>query len=326
MMDEYTLTTLRKPGFNDIAVMWLQGVKQMRKETTYDKYRLVYMKYIFPFVKDVTYDDMIQGRLKTAFLFKIMPELRGCSHSIGCSVRTIFRQICQCANEMYELNIECAKIRIPNNVFKSVDVFSTEEQKKILDFLYRDMDENNFGIFLCLSTGLRLGEICSLKWSDIDLRNRIMTVRRTVHRINTENEGTRTRLTIGTPKSRTSYRVIPLSDEVVYIADNQIRHHEYVISKSKPTDPRTYEYRFERILKKLNISHKRFHVLRHTFATNCIYCGVDIKSLSEMLGHANIQTTLDKYVHPSMEQKRKHLNTLSGIYRSFVSTGEERAQ
>lgn len=161
-------------------------------------------------------------------------------------------------------------------------------------------------------TGLRVGEVCALKWSDIDLEKSILTVNRTVQRIKTMNSACVTTISIGKPKSRSSMRQIPLPD---FLADilNHFNHKNdsYVLSGSERIiEPRTMQYRFKSILKKANLPLINYHALRHMFATNCVKAGFDVKTLSELLGHCSVETALNRYVHSSMERKAECMRLL----------------
>ena len=132
-------------------------------------------------------------------------------------------------------------------------------------------------------------------------------------RVRGTDGGTATRLIIDPPKTKSSLRDIPLSRQLmaVLLPLYEKRRSEYVISdKSGFVSPRTYEYRFHRVLDRCGLPSINYHALRHTFATRCIELGVDVKTLSEILGHANVSTTLNTYVHSSMERKREQLEKL----------------
>ena len=184
-----------------------------------------------------------------------------------------------------------------------------------MQFLHKDMDISKAGIFLCLSTGLRLGEICSLKWGDIDSERGLLRVSRTVQRIKSKEGPAKTILLETAPKSVFSNREIPIPDTLLSLLMPFRRaEQEYVLCTNRPMEPRTYQNHFKKYLGDIKVPDYNFHTLRHTFATNCIDRGMDIKSLSEILGHSNVQITLDRYVHPSMDMKRKYINALSADY------------
>ena len=157
---------------------------------------------------------------------------------------------------------------------------------------------------------MRLGEVCALRWSDINLVEGVLRVQRTVYRI---NYGKRTELVLQTPKSENSIRSIPLTAKMLSVLCRMKDKKDcYLLTGTeRPLEPRTMQYRFRRFLEKNNLALRNYHVLRHSFATRCIEGGMDIKSLSEILGHANVQTTLQMYVHPSMATKRAAMEAVS---------------
>ena len=188
-------------------------------------------------------------------------------------------------------------------------------QKKIINYLQENFTFKNLGIYICLSTGMRIGEICGLLWSDIDVENGIIKVRRTVQRIYVIDGETRhTEILIDTPKTKNSIRDIPMTTELYKIIKplkKVVNNDFYVITnEAKPTEPRTYRNYYERLIKRLGIPKLKFHGLRHSFATRCIESKCDYKTVSVILGHSNISTTLNLYVHPNMEQKKKCIDQM----------------
>lgn len=192
---------------------------------------------------------------------------------------------------------------------------SKAEQNRLLHRIYHQPDKFNLAVLLCLHTGLRLGELCALQWTDIDIHTMTLTVNRTVQRISVQGYMTKTILLETEPKSEQSKRIIPLSDELVQLLLQIKGNQLYIFGGKKPLDPRTMQYRFKRILNKAGIENKNFHLLRHTFATNCVENKMDVKVLSEILGHSDVKITLNCYVHPTIELKRKQMDTLSDFYR-----------
>lgn len=169
-------------------------------------------------------------------------------------------------------------------------------------------------VLLCLYAGLRIGELCALRWSDIDFDGKTLTVKRTVQRIVVPGHMTKTILLETDPKSESSRRTIPLASELLEILSRFKGEQRYVFGEEKPLDPRTMQNRFKKILKEAGIDGRTFHTLRHTFATNCVENGMDVKTLSEILGHSDVKTTLNRYVHPTMDSKRKQIGALSDFY------------
>ena len=190
---------------------------------------------------------------------------------------------------------------------------SLTEQRTVEKHLTNNINSTNVGILLALQAGLRVGEICALSWENIDFNERIMHIRNTVIRTN-RNDNTYPAFMISEPKTKSSIRDIPLTDCLLYnlmiVKSESIS--PYVISgNSEFVSPNTFEYRYHKALNQFNIKDINFHALRHTFATRCIEAGVDDKTLSEILGHANVSITLNTYVHSSMDLKRSQLEKFS---------------
>lgn len=197
---------------------------------------------------------------------------------------------------------------------KEVVVLTIAEQKRLEAQLLAEPTVTGLGILLSLNTGLRIGEACALSWADIDKDDNILSVTGTVIRKKAESgEG---QMVIDAPKTPTSLRRIPIPSKLHSILGQMraLSSEGYVLSGGYMfVSPRTYEYRFHRVLAQCGIRSINYHVLRHTFATRCIESGMDVKTLSELLGHANTATTLNTYVHSSMDRKRVQLERLSAL-------------
>lgn len=205
------------------------------------------------------------------------------------------------------------KIKRPKTKEKQVDCFSVSEQKKIENHILNGGKDKLFGIVLCLYTGLRIGELLALTWDDIDFGKGLLFVSKTCY---DGNDGENHIRIIDSPKTVNSRRVIPLPKQILPLlkAVKKRSKCEYVIADSdKPVFVRSYQRTFELLLKKLNIPHKGFHSLRHTFATRAIECGVDVKTLAELLGHKNATITLNRYAHSLLEHKVDMMNRLGKL-------------
>lgn len=183
-------------------------------------------------------------------------------------------------------------------------MLTKEQQSQLVKYLLSNMSMTSLCILLSLYTGLRVGEVCGLMWDDIDFEKGILTVRRTVQRICTDSR--KTEIIADTPKSRSSRRSIPIPIFILkLLRDSRSSNNNYILSGSENIiEPRTLQRRFKSILNKVNLPSVNYHCLRHMFATNALQAGFDIKTLSEILGHANVETTLNRYVHTSMERKK----------------------
>ena len=209
----------------------------------------------------------------------------------------------------------CRRIHIQHREHGEQRVLNRLEQEKLRQAADGSRD---LPALLSLYTGMRLGEICALKWMDIDWERGTITVRRTVQRIagkGAESSSRRTLLMIGTPKSHRSCRIIPVPEFILALLREKLqscREAEYVFGKaSAAADPRTIQRRFSRLAKKLELSGAHFHTLRHTFATRLLELGVDVKTVSALLGHSSARTTLDFYAHSLNEQQRAAVALLS---------------
>ena len=227
------------------------------------------------------------------------------------AVLTVLHSILKYGHRQYQLPL-------PEIIYLSVEkkemrVLSQEEQKKLVGYLMQDLDLCKLGVLIALYTGLRLGELCALKWEDIGGDS--ITVRRTMQRLKKNNiDGTG--LHIGSPKTKTSLRSIPipsfLQEQIEPFRRPELAESYFLATTAgEIIEPRIMQYRFSRYLKDAGIDKANFHALRHTFATRCVEAGFEIKSLSEVLGHANVQTTLNKYVHSSFDLKRANMELLS---------------
>ena len=198
---------------------------------------------------------------------------------------------------------------------KEMRVLSREEQQRLADYLLADLDPCRFGVLLAMHTGIRIGELCALRWSSISLKDRTLRISATLQRLRDTREGG-TRIVTGSPKSETSLRVIPLTDSAAALCGRMQPRNPaaYVLTGTEAwMEPRALQYRLEKYVRACGLEGVHFHTLRHTFATRAVEAGFEIKSLSEVLGHASTTVTLERYVHSSMELKRDNMNKLAAV-------------
>ena len=327
-MEQLKLNTLPESGknisFRETLFLWLQNRKTKLRPQTYLKYKRLIEKHLAESIGARKLNKIDVSMLNRFIDEKVfngrLDEKGGLSISY---VRTLVF-IIRSAMEFAVLQKYCLPLigsigELPKQIAFH-DIFSIEEQLRLEHYVQKNMDGPKLGVLLCLHTGLRIGEICGLKWSDIDFPQRILIVQRTVYRIeNTKNgvDEPKTKLTIGMPKSLSSYRDIPIPSYLmpilVHLRNNALSEWVVAANSEGIPDPRTYQYRFKQYLKECSLPYRNFHILRHVFATRCVEVGMDIKSLSEILGHANITITLNLYVHSSMEQKRNQIELLGSI-------------
>ena len=295
--------------FGTIALDWLDNIRLTKKYSTYIKYMNIYNRYLIDTIGEYDIIEVTDRLIRQEVVCNPLSE------SIERSIYCVINQIFDYAGTVYHIEIDRAKRSKSTYPAKPATILSENEQFDLLDVLYKNMDIYKVGVLLCMSTGLRLGEICSLKWSDIDFETRVLHVNRTVQRIAIVEDGKaiKTGLLEGNPKSLHSNRYIPLPDALYELICNHRTGGEYFFNTNKPMEPRTYQKMFRRYLEEAGVSNKNFHALRHTFATNLVIAGADVKTLSEILGHANVQITLNRYVHPSIDNKRTQLNSLFSV-------------
>ena len=304
-------------SFGDVLLLWMKNNQIRHKGATINKYQNIIDTHILPELGNMKLSDITSTVINT-FLTKKMLNGR-VDHSGGLSASYV-RTMMLIINSALEFAVNeqmCPPLKSP--ILKPVapkneiSILSLEEQKKLETQLLVDLNPTHIGILLSLHTGLRIGEVCALTWDDIDLKNSIIHVCHTVARVKkTDSSGSM--LIIDTPKTKASDRNIPISSALLPLLKRAYASasSKYVVSdKNEFISPRTYEYRYHRLLDKCGIESINYHALRHTFATRCIEVGVDVKSLSEILGHANVSVTLNTYVHSSLELKRSQLEKLS---------------
>jgi integrase len=215
---------------------------------------------------------------------------------------------------------------VPKRANIPVEVFTVKEQIRIEQNILSSNDFRAYGILLCFYTGIRLGELCALRWENIDLETGVMSITATAARVNKyDPQGYKTIMVTGTPKSRNSGRKIPIPAFMTAllkkIAPDDRRETDYVFSSmDKPAEPRTIQRLYKKILKSANVNGRKFHVIRHTFATRALELGIDIKTLSELLGHSSVVITLNVYTHSMLEQKKIAIQKMNSMYLSHEAT------
>lgn len=297
----------------------IESKKYSIKERTYFFYRQLLLNHIEEEIGNIDLKEITQDVIDSYIINKYKSGNKntgkGLSYSSTKLLIGIINRALEYAYKKKYINDKLQiEVTIKNNIFKKVDALSKEEQRKIENYIINKNKIYSYGVLLSLYTGLRIGELLALKWRDIDFKNKIININKTVCKIIKSNKT----VTIeSTPKTSSSIREIPLNNSIIILLKDLKRYQEnkseYVISKNtgKQIDIRAYQASLSRILKRLNIKHYSFHSLRHTFATRCLELGVDIKTLSELLGHTNPTITLNRYVHSNMNLKRVALNKIS---------------
>lgn len=272
------------------------------------------------------YEDLIENYLKNEFenskscflkkeefinFFKVLEE-----KNVSSSVRKTLLYIIKASILVGHNKGETPLLDLSEIKFKpekkEIEILSKLEQTKLESHILSKLNIRKLCVLLTLYTGLRIGEVCGLKWKDIDFENRCLYVRRTIQRVKCNDGNKKSKLIESTPKSKSSIRKVPIPAFIIELLKGFYTNDEdFILSRStKLYDPRLLESSFSRLIKKVGIKKIKYHALRHTFATRSIEAGVDIKTLSELLGHSSVDITLKTYVHTSDELKKKSIDKL----------------
>ena len=311
--------TSKKVLFESWLDEWLNAKKTNVKESTFIRYRNSIENHIKPNLGKYSIEEIDYSTMES---FVSHLSLAGkLNDKVGLSPKTI-NDLLTITKETFKyaqnhgVEIKCNFNGLSAKKHNTdMRVLNKSETKQLVDYLNSDLDIYKSGVLLCLFTGIRIGELCALKWKNISLENKTIKVEETMQRIQKLNssEDAKTKIIITAPKSFTSTRIIPIPDFVVEILKCYKKDSDsYFLSEKNKTmiEPRTMQNKFQKYIKECGIPKANFHSLRHTFATRCVELGFDIKSLSEILGHSSVKITLDKYVHCSMDLKRMNMSKL----------------
>lgn len=304
----------RKILYRDWIQDWLFEKRNYVKESTYANYSNIIYNHLIPQLGNYKLCDIDNRVLQDLILNKYragrLDGNGGLSdktiRDIGIVIKLSFKSaIKNNLIDYFSLDLYYPKKDVVHKIY----IFNKIEQKKIIDYVMNNMNIKNLGILLTLYSGMRIGELCALKWKDINFKRNILTVNKTVQRIYLKENG-KSKVIITTPKTKNANRDIPInSDFAMLLKKFKVNNDAYVLSGSfKWVEPRTYRRYYNTVMKKIGIENRTFHSLRHTFASNCIRLGVDYKTVSELLGHSSVNITLNIYVHSQMSQKKKCIN------------------
>lgn len=298
--------------FKDVLEFWINNNRIRIKGSTLLKYEYLINTHIVPALGHYKIFDLNSTIINEFLDKKLNCGSKKDGYSLSPSyVRTMAIIIDSAMN--YAVREElCLPLKSPINKpllqKRELSVLTIDEQKKIEQILEKDKSKVALGTMIAFHTGLRIGEVCALHWDDIDLNNDIIYVNHTVSREISDDNEHKTQLVLSSPKTNTSKRIIPISSSLKPILENAFSRNSFVVSNSDTfVDTRTFDYQFKKLFKTYKISCIGFHTIRHTFATRCLQAGMDVKILSEILGHSSATTTLNTYVHPSLEVKRSQL-------------------
>ena len=301
-----------KKTLTQIATLWKTDKKMYVKKSTFSAYILLLENHLLPAFGNHTKE--IEETEVQKFVFQKLEE--GLSQKSIKDILIVLKMVLKFGAKNKWIHYSPYGIQYPTvRENHSMEVLTRTHQKKVMQHIQEHFTFRGLGIYICLSAGIRIGEICALTWEDIDTDNGIIHIRKTIQRIYMIDDGKRkTELLLDTPKTKNSIREIPMSRELIRMLKpiKKIVNSSYFVltNDSKPTEPRTYRSYYKILMKQLEIPEIKFHGLRHSFATRCIESKCDYKTVSVLLGHSNISTTLNLYVHPNMEQKKKAIDQM----------------
>jgi integrase len=301
----------KQKTISEIVRLWKTDKKQYVKKSSFSAYVLLVENHLLPAFGNK--HQIEEGEVQT-FVFQKLEQ--GLSHKTVKDILIVLKMVLKFGAKNKWIEHLPFDIQFPTEREKyTIEVLSRTNQKKVMQYIQEHFTFRNIGVYICLCSGMRIGEICALTWEDMDVDNGVINVRRTIQRIYTLDEDIRkTELILDTPKTKNSIREIPMNRDLL----NIIRPIKKIVNNSffvltndaKPTEPRTYRTYYKNLMKELELPELKFHGLRHSFATRCIESKCDYKTVSVLLGHSNISTTLNLYVHPNLEQKKKAIDQM----------------
>ncbi len=302
--------------FSEVATLWKADKKQYVKRSTYAAYCLLIQSHLIPELGLM--DDIGEEVVQRLVNQKLAAGL--CQKTVR-DILVVLKMILRYGAKHGFLATHQIDVIFPTEREKNdIEVLTLTNQKQLMTYVKEHFTFLNLGIFICLNAGLRIGEVCALKWEDIDMAAGVIRVNKTIQRIYlVDGEEKYTELIVDTPKTKNSIREVPMTRDLLSLVrplKKIVRGDFYVLTNAAtPTEPRTYRNYFNKLQQQLGLPKMRFHGLRHSFATRCIESKCDYKTVSVLLGHSNISTTLNLYVHPNLEQKRKCIDTMGKMLK-----------
>lgn len=322
---KYELSTeVNTKIFRNYAIYFMNIHQYDIKESSLSSYAERLNTTIFPCIGDIPCEEFNMNTIQymVYYLSKYGgKEKKGLAYSSLKTCVTIVEMILkQGQKEKVFPQFALEKIKYPkkDNIKLIKETYTKEENKKIIDYLITNLNRINLGILLAIFTGARIGEICALKWQDIDFKNNCILINKTLQRTIDVQTG-KTKIIITSPKNKTSNRIVPLPTELInLIKPLKKNNDDYVVvsKKLKYTEPRLLRKHYKKVIDILELDYLKFHALRHTFASLNIDNGIDTKTVSQLLGHSDINTTLKIYTHVSTEQKQRAIDKFNNMFKT----------
>lgn len=309
-------------SFLEASLKWIALNEGEWKYSTLARYRGLLDLHIIPIIGEVSVSEINNNTILDLTHRLISDEIKNhrLSKKTVSMALSVIKSILDFSEEFLGEKIQHIRFIKFRDDQKPLRVLSVKEQDYLTRMLLSDFDRKNAGILLALYTGIRIGELCALKWKNISLKDRVIIIDSSMQRVQIKEGNTQTKVIVSSPKSSSSFRRIPLPASLRSILSAIRGESEaYFLTGSPDTyvEPRSMENRFKAICQKAEIKGASFHSLRHTFATRCIELGFDVKTLSEILGHSSVGMTMNRYVHPSFEHKRKSMNLVGNMLKKY---------
>ena len=312
--------------YREWAEEWLLNKKDFVKESTYANYATVLYNHLIPDLGETSLQSVNHNMLQQYILDKLksgrIGENSHLSEKTVKDIMMVLKSTIRYAMNQGAMNVIDLDFTYPKNTKKKkIYILTKKEQKKITDYVLENLTPRNLGILISLYSGMRIGEICALKWEDIDFSKKAIRIQRSMEYRYSVGEWR-----IGEPKSKAGYRTIPLTDETIRILTEQKEKNKnikkiqeewyefiFLSRKGEPVKNSAYDTALFKICDKAKINRFSMHVLRHTFATRCIEGGMMPKTLQKILGHSNIGITMNLYVHITEDEKQKEIDKVSCV-------------
>lgn len=307
--------------FTQVVSLWKTDKRKWIKASSYATYIQIVNKRILPFFRELRPEQLNEETIQH-FADTLLSQ--GMSFNSTRDALMVLKMILNFGEKLSAWPHITYDVHFPTctEQKKDVPVLSEHDQRKLIRYLQKNFSFRNLGILVCLYSGLRIGEVCALQWKDVDIPSGVIHVSKTVHRIwLSDGDDKSYMLSVGAPKTASSFRDIPICGELMKTLRplRKITVDEYYIisNAAMPLEPRYYRDYFRKTLLSIGIHPIRFHALRHTFATRCIESKCDYKTVSVILGHASLATTMDLYVHPGLSEQKKAIEKMSRMFKSF---------
>lgn len=302
---------------------WLDGImKGNVRQTTYVAYKGYIENHIKRHMGEFRLNDLYPMDIQK-FITELSVGKQLSPKSIHL-IMAVFKNILSCALDFgYIRQNPCNKIRMPRLIEKETKAFSRTEQQSIEAAIRLSADTRSLGVLICLYTGIRLGELCALKWDDVDFKGKCLRINASLKRVYVNNDSIgmayrKTACIEEEPKTTKSRRAIPLPeflcDTLKALKKNSPGHYVISMKNGRYVKPRTMQLFYSKLLRNAQVQYSSFHTLRHTFASRAIELLADVKTVSDILGHTNSMITLNRYAHSLVEEKRKLMSSFNQFF------------